>query len=182
MFLLDLATLPSDKTIGLNNDASRVMEEQNMWRHRRDDGGFTLVELMTVVLVISVLMAVAIPSFFGARARAQDRTTQANMTTAVKAEASFSASGNGFTTSVAVLSAEEPSLDWSGATDQSIHVVVGDVLPGDSAQVLIYSKSNTSTWFGVRMVVAGASAGQYTCSGSAEANVDDLADCTGNDW
>ncbi len=43
---------------------------------RRDDRGFTLVELMIVVLVISILIAIAIPTFLGARQRAQDRAAQ----------------------------------------------------------------------------------------------------------
>lgn len=149
---------------------------------RRNDDGFTLVELMVVVLVIAVLLAIAIPSFVGARTRAQDRTAQANVTTASKAEAAYSAAGNGFTANAALLAAEEPSLDWTGVADDSMHLVVGDVLPGDAAQVLIYSKSNTGTWFGIKLIVAGASAGRYTCSGAAEANVDELSDCTGTDW
>ncbi len=38
----------------------------------REDG-FSLIELMTVVLIIAVLMAIAIPSYLGARERATDR-------------------------------------------------------------------------------------------------------------
>ena len=56
------------------------------------------------------------------------------------------------------------------------------VASGHAAQVLIYSASNTGTWFGIKLIVAGVSAGRYACSGIAEANVDDLADCTGTDW
>jgi len=153
-----------------------------MNRNRLRDGGFTLVELMVVVLVIAILIAIAIPSFMGARQRAQDRTAQANLTTGLKAESAYAAAGNGFTTVAALLQAEEPSLDWTGVADDSIHVVVGDVVPGDAAQVLLYSRSNTGTWFGLRRVVAGAGAGRYTCSGVAEANVDELTDCTGSVW
>ena len=154
-----------------------------MRRVSLNDRGFTLVELMMVVLIIAILLAVAIPMFFGARQRAQDRTAQANLTTAAKAEAAYSSAGNGFSASAAVMANEEPSLDWTGVPDDSIHVVVGDVVvAGDTAQVLLYSQSATGTWFGLRLVVAGASAGRYTCSGAAEANVDELTDCTGTAW
>ena len=146
------------------------------------EGGFSLVELMVVVLVIAILLAIGIPTFFGARTTAQNRTTQANLTTGMKVEAAYQADGNGFTGALATLSAQEPGLDWSGVADESIHVVVGDVVPGDGAQVLLYSMSGSDTWFGLRLVVAGASAGRYTCQGAAEANVDELTDCMGTAW
>ena len=46
---------------------------------RDDDEGFTLIELMVVVLIIAILIAIAIPTFLGARQRAQDRATQADL-------------------------------------------------------------------------------------------------------
>ncbi len=45
---------------------------------RDDDKGFTLIELMVVVLIIAILVAIAVPTFMGARTRAQDRSAQSN--------------------------------------------------------------------------------------------------------
>jgi type IV pilus assembly protein PilA len=42
----------------------------------RHEDGFTLIELMMVVLIIAILIAVAIPMLLGARARANDRAAQ----------------------------------------------------------------------------------------------------------
>jgi type IV pilus assembly protein PilA len=42
----------------------------------RAERGFTLVELMIVVLVVGVLLAIAIPTYLGARTKASDRAAQ----------------------------------------------------------------------------------------------------------
>jgi len=54
-------------------------------RSDRNDGGFTLVELLIVVLIIAVLIAIGIPTFLGARKRAQDRAAQSSLRLAATA-------------------------------------------------------------------------------------------------
>src|SRR5687767_111788 len=51
--------------------------------------GFTLIELMVVVLIIAILIAIAIPTFLGARKRAQDRQAQSNIRNALLAEKTY---------------------------------------------------------------------------------------------
>src|ERR671919_470845 len=55
----------------------------------REDEGFTLIELMVVVLIIAILIAIAIPTFLGARTRAQDRAAQASLRNALVAAKSI---------------------------------------------------------------------------------------------
>ncbi len=77
--------------------------------------GFTLIELMVVVMVIAVLIAIAIPSFLGFRASAQDRAAQATLTTAEKV-AYLVILEEGIipsrATLLVLLPTMEPSTDW----------------------------------------------------------------------
>jgi type IV pilus assembly protein PilA len=81
-------------------------------RRHEDDEGFTLIELMVVVLIIAILIAIAIPTFLGARQRAQDRAAQSNVRNAFTAEKTFYTDGQAYTGTVADLTAIEPSLNY----------------------------------------------------------------------
>ena len=54
------------------------------------DEGFTLVELMTVVLIIGILVAIAVPVFNAARSSAQQKTCFANQRTLEGAAVNYS--------------------------------------------------------------------------------------------
>ena len=54
------------------------------------DAGFTLIELMVVLLILAILLAIAIPTFLGVTKSANDRAAQSNLNTAfVNAKAAF---------------------------------------------------------------------------------------------
>src|SRR6059058_5969400 len=82
-----------------------------------DEEGFTLIELMVVVLIIAILIAIAIPTFLGARTRAQDRQAQSNLRNAFAAEKVVYTDNQSFTTDIATLSGIEPSLTYVAANN-----------------------------------------------------------------
>lgn len=87
---------------------------------KRSEGGFTLVEVMVVVLIIGILLAIGIPTFLGARARAQDRAAQTNLRSAqTTALIIFTDNADFKDATVTTLSQSEPTLDFVNGTDAS---------------------------------------------------------------
>src|SRR5213596_3235492 len=96
----------------LHDKENRNMMQLLRKRLDREDEGFTLIELMVVDLIIAILIAIAIPTFLGARARAQDRAAQSNLRNALTAEKTFYTDKQAYSATTTDLSAIEPSLSY----------------------------------------------------------------------
>jgi type IV pilus assembly protein PilA len=82
-------------------------------RRDGDEEGFTLIELMVVVLIIAILIAIAIPTFLGAQNKAKDRAAQSSLRNALTAAKTLYTDSSDYTTATpAALQGVEPSLTF----------------------------------------------------------------------
>jgi type IV pilus assembly protein PilA len=155
-------------------------------RKRDSEEGFTLIELMVVVLIIAILIAIAIPQFLGARSRAQDRAAQSSLRNALTAaKTAYTDQSSYAKATSADLPAIEPSLTYETGTTASssatvpsfkdVSVNVASAASGDNQiwEAAVLSKSGTCYYIKDVAVTTGTfTAGTFygtgtTCTGAA---------------
>ena len=122
-------------------------------RAEREERGFTLIELMVVVLIIAILIAIAIPTFLGARQRAQDRAAQSNVRNALTAEKTFFTDSQVYSATAADMTAIEPSLTYTnvaGSLSASGNVVYLAVYGTPATTVVVGAQSGSGKCFWLR--------------------------------
>src|SRR5437588_8446634 len=126
-----------------------------------DEKGVTLIELMVVVLIIAILIAIAIPTFLGARQRAQHKQAQSNIRNALTTEKTYYVDNQAYTSTAANLTAIEPRLDFSQADAATRGVLPTLVKVGtDTAGgVCLESDSKSGSKFYLVDITAGTQAG-----------------------
>lgn len=137
-----------------------------------EEAGFTLIELMVVLLIIAILLAVAVPTFLGVTSSANDRAAQATATNALK-EAVAAYDNNAQTFTNAPFATSAPEFTWSDdsahagtnlatASANTVSYWVGDAATAGDGQALIvatYAKGTGTCWYAVNLEAPPAGGG-----------------------
>jgi len=126
-----------------------------MRKRMGDDKGFTLIELMVVVLIIAILIAIAIPTFLGLRSRAQNRSAQSDLRNGLTAGKAFytdadtygDGAGGVADFDAAAGLAVEPALDWVGNVTPTAGQVAIKQAAGTS--LFLVTLSQSATFYGL---------------------------------
>ena len=161
-------------------------------RSGEDQGGFTLIELMVVVMIIAILVGIAIPAFLGARKRAQNTAAKSNLRNGLATAQTIFSDQQAYlavATMVTSLGQEEPSLKFKdgstagaaaglSATPKEISVTTAATTAGGALdKIVLAAESDTGSCFYLRHVnTAGlATSGTYISEASGSGTVCDAA-------
>src|ERR1039458_10486139 len=113
-----------------------------------EDAGFTLIELMVVLLILAILLAIAIPTFLGVTKSANDRAAQSNLNTAMlNAKAAYQSNSQTYAgVTTVTLTSAEPSLSFVATNSTGQGVISVNATDGHAIVLAAFSKSN-NCWY-----------------------------------
>jgi type IV pilus assembly protein PilA len=148
----------------ISSTIKRLNDRRDSVEASGEDAGFTLIELMVVLLILAILLAIAIPTFLGVTKSANDRAAQSNLNTAlVNAKSifqqnsqSYSLATNATNTTptaalVASLTSAEPNLSFvsgsvtGGLTPATVSVAVSS--DGNGVVLAEQAKGTSNCWY-----------------------------------
>lgn len=152
-------------------------------RLRHAQEGFTLIELMVVALIIGILIAIGLPMFLGAKARADEKRTEAQLRTGLTAGLTYWTEGATFTGFDANCTALADSCDVADEAESSLGWV-GPSEPATLEVSVVFAAGNNL------LLVARSTAGEFFCiaqstgqsdrgRGASFSDVDSVPECAG---
>lgn len=93
----------------------------------REDRGFTLVELLAVIIITGLLAAIALPNFLNQDVKAKQSEAKQNVVLVNKSQNSFRAENSGFATSFDVLAIGSVAGGATGSTSNYSYTIAGAI-------------------------------------------------------
>jgi prepilin-type N-terminal cleavage/methylation domain-containing protein len=111
---------------------ARCLGEREGDAQRGREGGFTLIEMLVVVIVVGTLAAIAIPVFLTQRAKAHDASTRSDVAHVGKELATYFVDGTG-TPSLDYASVPGSAVLSEGSYSVTINLTNGTAVPGSGS-------------------------------------------------
>jgi type IV pilus assembly protein PilA len=134
----------------------------NVHEAPRDTRAFTLVELLVVLMVVGILIAIAVPTFLGARTRAESRAAQATARNVLTAARVLYSDGSTYADAVTALPTIEPTYTYTAPDAPSSAVDVASVgIAGNHQELGIAVLAANGTCYLIHDVVTDAAVTYY---------------------
>jgi type IV pilus assembly protein PilA len=127
---------------------------KHLKERRQSEEGFTLIELMVVVLIMGILMAIAIPTFLATQGSAHDASAKSNATNALTNEKAYYESNQTFLDAPSSTNGNtlDSNLPWGTAANDVVAMVgqvtatkfVEDTAPATTGSVLLIEADSKS--------------------------------------
>ena len=133
----------------------------------QEEDGFTVLELMMVIMIIGILIAVLAPVFLGATDRARDRALEVNLKTALKAAQVVYTDKTDYTLATpATLTSQTGALTYLAGNVAPTSSLAVSVLPVNANQLVLSGYSKSGNCFYILDDEAGAGTRYATLPGA----------------
>ena len=114
-----------------------------------DERGLTLLELLVALLVVSVMMAIAIPTLQGFQDRARDRAVQTHLRDGLVLERAHWQETGDYTSITADLSVYDPTANFWDPVLLTDHPMLVLDTTSSGQRVCLAALSDSGTWYGI---------------------------------